>query len=415
MIRITGYYLAIPLYLLGSLFDFEFSGSKAWLLLGFRLSFVISTVLIISQVQQARSLFYKETWALIFTAMASGVCFLVTHQNHTEPYYFFVGLNLVGVAALASIPWRPSFYPLGVLVIYGPFFAWGFHHFLGSPQETEFITGWFFVFGTVLISIALRVFYHYLRDKALWLRVLLIRKDVERGAILEKNETAAHDLVSPLEALQSLLRDPNHDSKKNRSLLNAIAERIQGISKELTQEPTFSQIKSRTEALLGSPSQFSSSLHQKTSPSLKKILTQIIEEKRAETRHLPWLQLSLKLKISQQIDTPMNFELLQRALSNLINNSIEAKHPHHNLRIHIEAKKERESLVISVEDNGIGMPEELVHPLNQGRPPYLHTQGLGLNQVVHFLKSSQGFLKVRSLPQKGTRIELTFPSSPSTP
>ncbi len=389
IIKVAGYYLAIPLYMLGWIFDWNFSPDNVWALLFVRICFSISAILLVKQVLRCQTLIGKEFWSLVFAGLAGFVAFFVTYWNHYSPYYFIVGLNLVGVAFLATIPWRSSFYPLAALLIYGPFIYFGSHEYLGTPYETDFISGGFFIFRTILISIVLRYFNHRLRKNEIQSRISLLKRELELENLLSKNLQAAHDLKSPMSAMQALLcelnkkKDPDH-------LLDRAIKRVQKISSELLNEKDISLV-FKTEP--GKPT------------TLKSSLQSLIQEKKIEYSHRPGLQFHTDLRVDQSQPCPIDPIILERTISNLINNSAQAIE--NNGRIGINALSTPSQIWITVADNGSGIPEKNIkHILKKG----IGTgTGLGLSQAKEWVEAAGGKLRVDSPEGKGTQVSMIFP------
>jgi len=77
--------------------------------------------------------------------------------------------------------------------------------------------------------------------------------------------------------------------------------------------------------------------------------------------------------------------------------------------VYLEA--ERESIVVEVRDNGIGMTEEIKENIFT---PFFSTKekigtGLGLALTARIVKLHGGEIKVESAPEKGSAFRITLP------
>ena len=101
---------------------------------------------------------------------------------------------------------------------------------------------------------------------------------------------------------------------------------------------------------------------------------------------------------------------LNQVLVNLVVNAIQAMTEGGTLRIDTRASENH--VVLSVEDNGIGMSEEVLRRIFV---PFFTTKdthegtGLGLPVVHGIVTSHGGTIAVESTPGKGTRFEIKFP------
>lgn len=100
---------------------------------------------------------------------------------------------------------------------------------------------------------------------------------------------------------------------------------------------------------------------------------------------------------------------LRRAFTNLIFNSVDALPDGGVITIHSEVQNS--SLVISVQDTGLGMTEETTERVFD---PFFSTKGvkgtgLGLSEVYGVCKRHNGSIEVASEVGKGTTFTLTFP------
>jgi two-component system sensor histidine kinase RegB len=105
----------------------------------------------------------------------------------------------------------------------------------------------------------------------------------------------------------------------------------------------------------------------------------------------------------------------ERAVANLLDNAHEATSNGEAPRISVLLERiEPERLRLTVEDNGVGVPEELMNRVGE---PFFTTKGpgrgsgLGLYLARQLVERQGGGMRVRSTEGKGTRVELLIPET----
>jgi signal transduction histidine kinase len=101
-------------------------------------------------------------------------------------------------------------------------------------------------------------------------------------------------------------------------------------------------------------------------------------------------------------------QMIKQALINIFQNGIDAMEPQG--RLSISLRKENESLLIEVDDNGCGIDEEdLPYLFNPFFTKKNYGTGLGLTQVKKIIEQHNGEIEIISKKGEGTRFIITLP------
>lgn len=103
-------------------------------------------------------------------------------------------------------------------------------------------------------------------------------------------------------------------------------------------------------------------------------------------------------------------DLLRRAVSNLISNSL--RHNPNGCAIKVTLETDLRNCTIYVSDNGVGFTPESLNKLNLAAgSAALENHGLGLTIVRQIVKAHGGTSEFRNLPEGGCRITLCLPEN----
>jgi signal transduction histidine kinase len=201
------------------------------------------------------------------------------------------------------------------------------------------------------------------------------------------NRQIAHDIRSPLEALKSIANNLDSlDYNTKRIVTNSIG-RISDIANGLLKTGKEEQ----KEFMPG---------------SLGILIDDIISDKSFERD----ATINYELKVTYK-DTYMlgNENQLYRAISNIINNGIEAQD--NDAKIDIELDNLNGELILSVKDYGKGMDEQTaIKVLDGGYTTKEKGNGLGLSYAKKVIEEHDGNLVLNSNLGKGTEIKISLPS-----
>ncbi len=201
----------------------------------------------------------------------------------------------------------------------------------------------------------------------------------------------AHDIRSPVMALNAIVESvgDNIDGKVKK-LLSQTSTRINGIANDLLK-----QSKIRFD-------------DQPARENISELIRNVIREKQSEVS-----------KTIVIIDNVGSFDIhlsnsksvqLQRILSNLINNSIEASSNNVN-SIEVKLTINKTLININVNDAGIGINESVLQKVAQRGFTFgkSNGNGLGLAYAREAVESWGGKFQITSVEEKGTSIILEFP------
>lgn len=205
----------------------------------------------------------------------------------------------------------------------------------------------------------------------------------------------AHDIRSPLSALNLAVTKLSNAEPEIAKLIESSNKRINQIADSIL-------TKSRNE-FTKRDLQFSVDLNQ--------IIKSIIEEKKrvAESRGK---DIQFTLNLPERAAQARVFESeMSRALSNIIENSIDAIERTGEISVSCDTASDEKSVFISIEDDGCGFPKELISQVGRygftyGKPG---GNGTGLAYAFNVATAAGGGLTVTTNLNKRTEIQFKLP------
>lgn len=213
-------------------------------------------------------------------------------------------------------------------------------------------------------------------------------------------EQAAHDIRSPLVALETLLKHLSGIPESQRLIIINAVNQIHGIANNLLHHKTALE----------------SNLHPLHHTMLAPVLQYLLSEKHNELDTSP---IRGNIQIAPEIDTCFvmaNSTDLKRVLSNLFNNAVQALDNKEGDRIDIKAYyTENNRVCVELIDNGRGIPAEKLEEIFQEGVSYQKKQGtgLGLYHAKKMITQWGGELTLSSEVGKGTTIHICLPRQPT--
>lgn len=247
---------------------------------------------------------------------------------------------------------------------------------------------------------------------------------VKAAENLRISQQVSHDIRSPLAALDMISGTLKGIDEESRIILRNSINRIRDIANSLSAKDSSTTLSvQKLQSLDSNGATNSNSSQQNTNTLLlSPIIDSIITEKRIQFRSDLSVQIDfLQDQASYGMFAKINAVELKRVISNLVNNAIEAL-PNKIGRVEISVKEEKGQIQLSVIDNGMGMPPEVLK--NAGTPGFTHGKplgsGLGLSHAKTTVESWGGSLSIssnstqtRNIGNSGTTVTLNLPKQPA--
>ncbi len=228
------------------------------------------------------------------------------------------------------------------------------------------------------------------------------KEESQKEAFLTIATQVAHDIRSPLTAINTALFDLSSLQNNKRILIKSAIKRINDIANNLlSYSKNYKNILQNEVEYVNSPE------------LVFIILENIILEKKCEYAKSKF---EIKLIISPESYNTfvnLNSSLFQGVLSNLINNSVESINV--DGLIIISLHNSRNNIIIDITDNGCGIPENLISKILQ--PGFSYNKpngaGFGLSHAKKYIEQLNGKLSIESSLNIGTKILIELPRTKS--
>lgn len=242
---------------------------------------------------------------------------------------------------------------------------------------------------------------HLLAKQNLEYQIQLVRRAKE-AALAEFASQVAHDIRSPLAALEVSSADADKLSEEQRVLIRSAVGRIRDIANSLLD-------KQRAQAAgeAGSGAAPPSCL------LLSGLIESLITEKRLQYRSRPGIEIEARLGApSYGIFASVQPIEFKRLLSNLVNNAVESFGDGRG-SVHVALSTFEGKALIRVRDDGKGIPLHMLSKL--GKRGETHGKsggsGLGLHHARSAAESWGGSLEIVSEPSEGTTVTVILPQA----
>lgn len=222
---------------------------------------------------------------------------------------------------------------------------------------------------------------------------------IKMKALIDLAAGVAHDIRSPLIALDIIIKDIKNLPEEQRIIIRNSVIRINDIANNL-----LTQYSQKVNIELDNKPEHISDL-----------LVSLISEKRVKYRNDSINLFSHLDENAYGKFSTISISAFNRVLSNLIDNSIEAFAKEIKISLNLSSSKEEKLLTIYIQDNGHGIPPETISKLLKGESHSSKEKGhgLGLPHAINEIKRKwNGHFCIHSSINIGTTIQIGLPQAP---
>ena len=210
-------------------------------------------------------------------------------------------------------------------------------------------------------------------------------------------DAIAHDLKSPVTSIRGALGSVL-SSEPNEKWRDSVGEAIEGLDRLLTALDSTLDV---AEAQAGA-------LHlDRSMADVSAVVRQLADlyKPAMDERHH-----ELIVNLEEQVVVDADWSLLNRVLSNLIENEI--AHLPEGSRITVQLRSHEGSAILVVEDNGPGFPPEVSSRAFKRfvKGKHSHGHGLGLAFVDAVVRAHGGIAKISNSPAGGALVSVSLPA-----
>jgi len=220
--------------------------------------------------------------------------------------------------------------------------------------------------------------------------------DTRIDALFTVSEKVAHDIRSPLSAINLVMHKAKFDDPEYKEIFDGAVQRI---------DETATKILTRYRTKTGSENEDVEQI------DLAEIISSIIKEKKILNS-----KVEFEVVINSETTTAMGLKLdLERIISNILDNSIFALQNILEPRIFISLDSHDDMIRVSITDNGTGIPDQVLKLLGTARittkADTNQGNGIGILHAKRVIERLNGRFEISSAEHIGTTIKISLPKA----
>lgn len=222
--------------------------------------------------------------------------------------------------------------------------------------------------------------------------------------LVEIASQVAHDIRSPLSAMNIAIAKMNGLDQESREILSSVSGRISQIANDLL-ERSKGRVISNPKDLKSEPREANVQ-----GVPLAPLVRQLVHEKKIEHEQNSGVDIVIDFDINSSVQVFGVASDIQRIVSNLINNSVDASNAKEINVITVSIRNYDDITELTIGDTGKGIPEDVLGKLGSRGYSFGKESGngLGIYDAKLKIESWHGRINILSKVNHGTLITLTF-------
>lgn len=195
--KISAIQLIGPLFPLFAIADYLAFSSNFIIFLCLRISVLIYCFALYYFTKNYSNLTSLKISSILLLAYPSFVITFMIAITGDISHVYFVGLNLISSGAICFFPWK-NFKEISLVagIVYGPYVVLPFLFHDKMSVTVLYGLNWFFISGSIIISVVIRIIYEKLKYKEIIVRQQLKEEIENRNAVIKDQSAAAVRLSS---------------------------------------------------------------------------------------------------------------------------------------------------------------------------------------------------------------------------
>ena len=194
VMAVVSNWMAIPLFLLFWIADIIYVPDQKWSFLALRLLIIPICVISYSSVKKSSNFLIAQLICSFYLVSLSSVISVMLYRIGQPSTVYYAGLNLIAIAGLSFFPFGKKIWSITLAGIYTPYIVLIGMNAGNIDELKKSIVNFFFITGSIVICLLIRVFHNRIRINEVNAKVALEDELQSRERIIRQKTEEATNL-----------------------------------------------------------------------------------------------------------------------------------------------------------------------------------------------------------------------------